>query len=163
MVKELLVDVRKVADYFIYKSKFDDNHYSTISPLKLQKLIYYAQAWHATRHNGQKMFKEDIEAWVHGPVVPLIYNDYRHYGYNNITKNIQEIPECIENNPDVKTTLDVVWSLYNKFDAKTLEKMTHSEEPWKSARGSIPSYQSSNNIISIDSMMEYYQQYLGSS
>lgn len=56
---------------------------SLITPLKLQKLLYYAQAWSLV-FRGKALFYEDIEAWVHGPVIPLVYQRYKHHGYNLI-------------------------------------------------------------------------------
>jgi uncharacterized phage-associated protein len=43
-----------------------------ITNLKLQKLLYYCQAWSLV-FTGQALFAERIEAWVHGPVVPSIF------------------------------------------------------------------------------------------
>lgn len=161
-MSEKLIDVTDVADYFIYKSNFDNKFRRTISPLKLQKLIYYAQAWHVTLNSGKKMFDEDIEAWVHGPVVRSIYGKYRCYGYNFISEEIKQPPKSLnqKEHNGKRNTLDLVWNLYNDLDAKTLEKMTHSEEPWQKTREDIPSHQASNRVISTQSMQDYYKKYL---
>lgn len=154
------IDVLDVAKYFLYKSKFDENHYVTITPLKLQKLVYYAQAWYVTLNDGEKIFQDKIEAWVHGPVVRKLYDEYKKYGYNFINENVKHIPNSIKNNEKVKQILDLVWEIYHEYDAKTLEKLTHSEEPWRKARKGLPSYAASNNEISIETMQKYYGQYL---
>lgn len=161
-MRDVLIDVFDVANYFIYKSNFDNKARRTISPLKLQKLIYYAQAWHVTLNEGKKMFDEDIEAWVHGPVVRSVYRKYRHYGYNFISEEIKQLPPKLNEKEyeNIKETLDLVWKLYNELDAKTLEKMTHSEAPWRQARKGIPSHEASNRIITTQSMRDYYKKYL---
>ena len=70
-----------VANYLLSYAK---KRNSSVDNLKLQKLLYYAQAWHLV-FRGKPLFRERIEAWVHGPVVPLIYREYRKYGYLQIT------------------------------------------------------------------------------
>ena len=40
-----------------------------ITQLKLQKLVYYADAWFLANFD-EPLIKEDFEAWAHGPVVP---------------------------------------------------------------------------------------------
>lgn len=61
-----------IAKHFI---RFANEEGSFISNLKLQKLVYYAQAWHLAIH-GTPLFEEDFEAWVHGPVIPSLYQKY---------------------------------------------------------------------------------------
>lgn len=52
-------------------------------PLKLQKLLYLAQGF-SYAFNDKPLFDDDIEAWVHGPVVPIVYNEYKEYKYNPV-------------------------------------------------------------------------------
>ena len=61
---------QQIADWIL--SQLNSNSGDTISPLKLQKLLYYCQAWHYTIFN-EVLFDERIEAWTHGPVVPSQY------------------------------------------------------------------------------------------
>jgi len=158
-IDHAVVDVNDVADYFIYKSQFDARRRSSISPLKLQKLLYYSQAWFYTLME-RKLFSDKIEAWVHGPVVPSIYDKYKRYGYNDISKNVDNIPQSIKRNEDVKDILDAVWYTYNQFDAKTLEKISHMESPWRKARGDLKAYQPSNREITVEDMRNYYKTYI---
>ena len=58
-----------VADYFLYKANKEKK---PITNKKLQKLVYYAQAWSLVLNN-KKLFSEPIEAWVHGPAVRSLY------------------------------------------------------------------------------------------
>ncbi len=61
---------------------------NTLKPdtLKLQKLLYFAQGISYCM-NDEELFSEQLEAWVHGPVVPSVYRQYRDYGYNPIDIN----------------------------------------------------------------------------
>lgn len=154
-----MLKVSAIADFFIYKSQFDEKPSYTITPLKLQKLIYYSQAWYLAIE-GDALFSNDIEAWVHGPVIPEIYHEYKKYGYNQIRKTIDHIPEEITSNAKINKILHSVWEIYKDFDAKELEKLTHSEEPWKHARKGLEPYESSNNIIKPCDMEAYYGKFV---
>lgn len=152
-MKSAVVDVNDVADYFIYKGKFYELQRGSISNLKLQKLLYYSQAWFYTL-TGYKLFDEKVKAWAHGPVVPNIYYKYKKYGYNGITKKVNSIPPLIERNVNVKDVLKGVWRTYGDFSAKDLEKITHLEPPWQRARNT-PSKE-----ITVDKMKDHYKSYL---
>jgi uncharacterized phage-associated protein len=128
---------------------FSHTKQNPISNLKLQKLLYYAQAWHLALFK-QPLFEEEIEAWVHGPVVPQIFRRYRDCKWNPIT-NGGAIPS-----PSLSTHLDEVWRVYGNLSAFDLERLTHSEDPWRIARDGLPSDASSNAIIEKSSMQEYY-------
>ena len=62
-----------VANYFL--CRVDREAGDTISLLKLQKLVYYAQAWSLVMRD-QLLFSQDIEAWSSGPVVRDVWNQY---------------------------------------------------------------------------------------
>ncbi|MFM6174756.1 MAG: Panacea domain-containing protein [Sphaerospermopsis kisseleviana] len=77
----MLLTCFEVAKYFI---RLAHETGSFISNLKLQKLVYYAQAWHLALFE-QPLFNEDFEAWIHGPVVPELYHYYKKFGWRNIS------------------------------------------------------------------------------
>lgn len=141
-----------IAHYFILKSRKEDR---PITHLKLQKLLYYAQAW-SLAIRKEKIFNSDIEAWMHGPVVRSIYNSYKKYGFGNILENIDE--STIDIDAETLKFLDEVYTVYGKFDGKILEKFTHSEKPWQKARDNAEIGLSTGNIITPESMIEYYTQ-----
>lgn len=142
------VSVFDVAAYFI---KLADNKEMELTPLKLQKIIYYAQAF-VYVFLGKPLFKERLEAWRHGPVCPELYRAYRKYGYKQILSienggnddNIRRIS-------DVKEILDSVWEIFGRYSGPQLEEMTHQEKPWQDAirRGL-------NSTISLESMKRYF-------
>lgn len=121
-----------------------------ISNLKLQKLLYYAQAWHLVLYE-EMLFNDEIEAWVHGPVVPGVFREYKVFGWKPIaTKCHVVIPE------DLRFHLSEVNRVYGKFDAVTLERMTHREDPWRNARGTLAPDEPSHAVISRSSMKNYF-------
>ncbi len=65
-----------IADFFL--SNISAEKREPISPLKLQKLVYYAHAWHYTIC-GVPLFEEGIEAWMNGPVVPSLFRRFARY------------------------------------------------------------------------------------
>ncbi|MEO0351559.1 MAG: type II toxin-antitoxin system antitoxin SocA domain-containing protein [Cyanobacteria bacterium P01_A01_bin.15] len=136
-----------IANYFIWLANETG---SFISNLKLQKLVYYAQAWHIALYDTP-LFEEDFQAWVHGPVIPSLYQKYKSFGWQPILEEtLPEIPES------VSQFLREVAEEYFPCDAYELERMTHAEDPWCWARGELPSDSPSNEIIKKEWMKEYY-------
>ena len=141
-----------VADYYLSKSE--------MSPKKLQKILYYAYSWTLALLNERvddlsfKLFDDQIEAWVHGPVVPYIYHKYKEYGWGNIPKlsnyNKNNFPE------DVLDILEQVWTAYGDFSGNELESITHKEDPWIIARKGCSVSSPSSTPISDIIIFEYY-------
>jgi len=144
---------RSVANYFL--SKIDVKAGMSVSNLKLQKLVYYAQAWHLARFS-QSLFKEDFQAWVHGPVIPELYHTHKNCGYCCIAK-MELFNENIFTEKELET-LSMIWDVYGKYDAKYLESLTHIEDPWNVARKGIDRYEMSQEIISKEVMRTFYKE-----
>lgn len=143
-----MITAREVAKYVI---KFFHNSEDLITNLKLQKLLYYIQGWHLGL-NGKQLFEEDFQAWVHGPVQPAIYGEYKSYRWNPISEEIRDI-----NLP--KEACDHIEDVLKVFGVKQtyeLERMTHHEEPWILARGDIQHDAECTNIITKSSMQSYF-------
>lgn len=121
-----------------------------ISNLKLQKLLYYAQAWHLALYDAP-LFDDKIEAWVHGPVVPGVFREYKEYAWRPITKTIQALIP-----PTLAFHLNEVLRAYGNFDATALESMTHREDPWKITRGTLSPDEPSNRVITLEVMKKYF-------
>ena len=135
-----------VAKYLIASFQKKDKE---ISNLKLQKLLYYAQAWHLALYSTS-LFDEKIEAWVHGPVVPGVFREYKPFGWNPIDVQGVIPPE------EVRFHIKEVIRAYGHFDAVTLERMTHRESPWRDARGTLAPDAPSKSVISHPAMKKYY-------
>jgi len=139
-----------VARYFL--GRVDREAGDTISLLKLQKLVYYAQAWSLV-FRSQPLFDRDIEAWVSGPVVRDVWNQYKAYKYSDIPSPDNFDGEFEEDEIEV---LEEVWNAYGELSAKHLAELTHSEMPWLNARKGLETAEKSTNIISHDDMTACY-------
>lgn len=129
------ISVFDIANYFI-NYNYDLSSESFITPLKLQKLCYYAQAYYIATY-GEKLIKEDFQAWVHGPVCPELYEKYKKYGMQPIIPE-EAFDRTIFTDKQLKI-LDYVQKEYGIYDGKFLEYITHQEKPWKNARkGYLP-------------------------
>jgi len=124
-----------------------------MSAMKLQKLIYYSQAW-ALVWSEKPLFKEQIQAWANGPVVPAVYNYHR--GMFSVTPEVFATHSSDNLTEEEKDTINRVVSFYGEHSAQWLSDLTHSESPWIIARGDLPPTAPSNAEISIASMHEYY-------
>ncbi len=141
--------LQSVANYFLYVANRSG---MSINNKKLQKLVYYAQAWHLVLCNDS-LFEDQIEAWVNGPVVKDLWSQYNvHYTGPIPAAQVME-PSLT---PEVKRVLDEVWQVYGKFDADYLVELVHSESPWLKAREGLDENLPSRREITIESMREYY-------
>ncbi len=142
-----LSEIELIAEYIIHIGK-------EITPLALQKILYYAQGFYSTFF-GEFLYKDDCEAWVHGPVYTDIYEKYKIYGSSNIPMNMEyDIEDILED--DKRELLEVIVKCFGYYNGKALEKMTHCELPWIKARKGIPSNEKSNNIINKKEIEEYF-------
>jgi uncharacterized phage-associated protein len=142
---------KKAADYII---AFSHDCGDPISNLKLQKLLYYSQAWYLALYD-KPLFDERIEAWVHGPVVPPVYGAYKGWAWQPIQDN--PTLDSVGLPGAVKAHLNEIMDAYGSMGAYDLEKLTHSEAPWLNSRGGIPIDQASNALISHEEMKNFYR------
>lgn len=139
-----------VANLFI---QWANNEGDLITNLKMQKLLYYAQAWHLVYFN-EPLFKETVEAWGWGPVIPEAYQEFKKFGYNPI----QYEGNGKEEQKFSKKQLGFLHSLYDNFinySAHELVNITHNESPWKDAFA-----KGSSTEISHTSMKDFYSKLL---
>ena len=123
-----------------------------MSTWKLQKLCYYAQAWHYT-WTERRLIKEDFEAWRNGPVCPELFA--AHKGKFMISaEDLQGEPSNM--NDDERDSVDVVLKDYGDRPPYELREQSHFEKPWKSARGDLPDDVPCKNVITLESMGSYY-------
>lgn len=145
-----MLTVEQVADYFLLQ--VDEDAGDVMTNLRLQKLVYYAQAWHLAIV-GKPLFQDDVEAWVHGPVVPRLYYAYRDYGWQPIPRPDRD---AVAMGDQTRELLDEVWDTYGQFSAKALENLTHSEDPWSDARSGYEPGTLCQEVISKEAMRLYY-------
>lgn len=150
MGKVKKISALSVAEYFIDKA---NKRNESITNKKLQKLLYYAQVWSLVV-NDEKLYSERIEAWVHGPAVPVVYRKFKVFEFNSIKLDTSSISFNVSRK-QIKL-LDNIWSVYGKYDAEYLELLSHSELPWQEARNEMSVSERSNNAISLVTARKYY-------
>ena len=121
-----MANVLDIAKYIITLA--DEEVGDLISNLKLQKLTYYSQGF-SLALNEENLFDADIMAWEHGPVVPILYDEYKKFGSGAIT-NEEPFDDSILSDAN-KELINEVYEVYGQFSAWKLRNMTHDESPWK--------------------------------
>lgn len=139
MEKQGILDARSLAYYIKNKYEKEYSNGKEISPLKLQKSLYFCFAyWGGFVRNSKTLknelsdnnyneilFSNKIEAWVYGPVVPEVY-----YESNNLEKYK---PTCENPFTDdfVKNYIDgILEDVLQANDFKLVE-VSHQDKCWK--------------------------------
>lgn len=123
-----------------------------MTTMKLQKLVYYAQAWSLV-WDDRPLFGERIEAWANGPVCPVLYDAHR--GRFDISVDDIEGDESSLSEDAVKT-VDAVIGYYGDKSSHWLSQLTHEEPPWRDARRGLKAGERGTNEITNADMVEYY-------
>lgn len=122
-----------------------------VGAMKLQKLVYYAQAWSLVRRQAP-LFHEPIEAWAYGPVVYELYTQHR----GQFVVRAAQRGSADALSADEQRVVDDVLSYYGQYGDSQLSQMTHEEAPWRHARGAIPAGRPGDSTITLESMRQYY-------
>lgn len=123
-----------------------------MTAMKMQKLVYYSQAWHLARE-GEPLFSEPIEAWVNGPVVRELYDAHR--GQFSLSR--WPLGDSHSLSAAQRALVDEVLETYGGRSAAWLSQLTHSEDPWQQARGELPDNARSSAIVDLDAMRRFYR------
>ncbi|CEO36540.1 putative zinc finger/helix-turn-helix protein [[Clostridium] sordellii] len=121
---------------------------------KLQKLCYYAYSWYLVKYKTP-LINNKFEAWRHGPVCDDLYQRYKDYGNRPICSS-NDIPINVKKNKEVLDFINKIYEIYGKYDADKLEKLTHSEDPWKLTRIGLSDNASCRRVITDQSIINYY-------
>lgn len=121
------VDVFDVVNYFLARDAMHGGD-ADVSPLKLQKLLYLAQA-NFLATTGHRLFNESIRAYEHGPVVYRVYTKYRGIDtalvHNKIEIQSPVLPTVIDD------FLAKIWERWSPYSAWELRNLTHRQAPWR--------------------------------
>jgi len=123
---------------------------SKITSMKLQKLLYYCQAWSLV-WDEKPLFEEKVEAWANGPIVREVFNKHRkEFFVNKLPGDSSKLTDT------QKDTINSVLKYYGDKSSQWLSDLTHKEDPWENAREGLAPGERGNNEITLASMMEYY-------
>ena len=165
-----MVDIKDIANYTIFRLLQNGN---TICHLKLQKILYYLQAWYLVYFNHQLLFQDAPEAWVNGPVYRVIYDIYRDRGmYTQFSMETIMSPDGLEKNFTEKllsamnlsdedlSFIEAIYRHYGTMSHDYLVFLTHSQRPWNEARKGLQPFEYTDEKISFDEMYNYYSEAL---
>jgi uncharacterized phage-associated protein len=135
------LSVEDVARYFLVRQ---DATVEPITPKKLQKLVYLAQGMSlALLHRSlwdTETLGARVTAWEEGPVVPVLYREYKSYRWRElpIPKNFDA--DAID--PTARAMMDAVLATYGRMSADQLTDLTHKHDPWMKAwaKAANPAY-----------------------
>lgn len=122
-----------------------------IDTFKLQKLVYYCQAWHLVWDNAP-LFDDPVQAWAAGPVIRSVYENHR--GRYSVTEWPSGDPGALTRSE--RATVDAVVGSYGGLTGRQLSHLTHNEQPWKDARDGLAPTDRSNTEITLESLYAYY-------
>ena len=156
----------KVIDVCRHVINYSNEQDYGVSNLKLQKLLYFIQAYFLTnKKDNTPCFDEKIEAWDFGPVVPEAYRQYKQYGSGDIptiksyilfdaddiwnSKRVGFTDNIIKD--EDKSLIDKVIDKFADYSATDLVSLTHRQSPWINAYAPHQ-----YNEITIDAIREYF-------
>lgn len=118
----------QVANAFIQKAI--DGKIPALTPMKLQKLMFFAQSWYL-RVNGCRLINDEFVRWKYGPVIQSVYYEFARNGggvINKFAKDFcgEDIAYQLETTDDL--FLDKVIATYGAFSGWQLSDMTHDKD-----------------------------------
>lgn len=143
-----MMTIMDAARYFIYLSY--NQKIRSLTPLKLQKLLYLAQGWSCV-WDGVYLFPEEFVAWKYGPVNESIYDEFKKYKSDEIPE--REGIEGRDLDKSDKETLEAVWEEYSDLSAYALVDLTHKQLPWQLAYG-----KGTNELIAKEVISHYFRE-----
>jgi uncharacterized phage-associated protein len=136
-----------------------------VTPMKLQKLMYYCHADFMVSP-GVPLIAQEFEAWDYGPVIPSVFGAFKKFGgepiddraaqFNPITATLEVAPRA-----DLGGALGLVrqsFDIYANFSAGMLSRMSHVEQgPWDEARKMFARGLNANRRISNSLIRAYHR------
>lgn len=148
------IDSCILADYIL-------KHYGPMSHLKLQKLLFYCDAY-SLAYFDKELITDEFEAWIHGPVSRKVFDNLKDKSI--LYSDLKFIPSGIDVDEefdkltsDQKDLLKEILSQLSSWSGIELESATHHETPWLEARKGLSSADKCNVHISKETTKEYYK------
>lgn len=137
---------------------------STLTHMKLQKLVYIAHGWYLAISQGDPLIRERVEAWDYGPVISELYAEFAKYGKDKIDAlflavgsvdgSLTSVEPSIEDDDSLaRNVIDRIWEVYGDLNAYQLSSMTHEPDtPWEKAR------QRGGSVIRDEDIFDHFKQ-----
>jgi uncharacterized phage-associated protein len=128
-----------------------------LSQLKLQKILFYAAGWYAAQRK-ERLFVEDLYAWKYGPVVPVVYEEFKRFESRDLLEEKTQLStDDVAPNTELDDDLMSVLRKYGKMSAYELVARTHDEWVWRK------NYNGSNELMPFEEIKEAFLQKLPAS
>jgi uncharacterized phage-associated protein len=141
-----MANVLDVAAYILEKR-------GPMTAMKLQKLVYYSQAWHIVWEE-EELFDARIEAWIDGPVVPDLFKC--HKGSLRVSSLKSFGADARRLKEHERSSIDAVLEYYGDKDPQWLSDLTHLESPWSEARAGLHGEERGSRQITPEMLGRYY-------
>ena len=138
-----MINIIDAAKYLVFLSY---QNMKSLTPLKLQKILYLSQGWSYV-WDDKPLFKEHFNAWQYGPVNVEVYEYFKKYGRAEIPED--ESLSYISDSCS-RETLESVWRNYCNYSAFELVNLTHQQSPW------IKAFQKGTEISNSD-IKDYFR------
>jgi uncharacterized phage-associated protein len=143
-----------------------NSHGADVTPMQLQKLIYFANGYFMAEHDGRPLVNEFFEAWDYGPVVPTVYYEFREYvdrpirrlayTFDRVKKRRIVAPQPVGDD-EAEDTVKWVWDAYGGMDGPQLSRLSHKVDgPWDRARKRSSNSFMRNERLEQADLMEYF-------
>lgn len=162
-MSEPLYNVQQVANFFLAKGEEEGRG---LSSLKLLKLVYIGYGW-VLALTGRRLFSEKIQAWQHGPVVPALYHEFKHYRSDPISEKAVSFdldslaftePTIPDSDKETRLILERVWEAHKSLTGWSLRNMTHEVgSPWHSVYNELDR----DTVISDELIAPYFKERIG--
>lgn len=114
----------------LLKRAFDEN--VSVSPMALQKLLYFVASEYAKKTGGRQLLEENFQPWRYGPVVRSVYDEFKPFGAGSIRafgKDAQEkaYMAAERKDPKLAEAINAVWDAAKHRSAVSLSRITHND------------------------------------
>lgn len=142
-----MANVIDVAAYILERT-------GSVTTMKLQKLVYYAQVRYLVM-NGHPLFSDEIQAWANGPVSPRLY--HVHAGRYMIGKGgLGSSGSAKALSEPERAAANYVVEKLGAYSGEQLRELSHGERPWQDARRGFAPGARCSEPITVESMLSYY-------
>ncbi len=150
------IDILELAKFLILYFKETE---ISISNTKLQKILYYIQAWHLVFCDQHPLFDDEPEAWVRGPVYRTVYNSYDKLLASTEVENYNnQLITNLDISAKQEEVLQRVIDHYGTMSTDKLIYLTHAEKPWNEAREGYSIFAYCDKTITHENMYIYYNE-----
>lgn len=123
------VKVLDVAKYLICKFNNETGNLS-ITQLKLQKLLYFIEAYYMAKYDKDNLYEDNFLAWTYGPVCKRVYDKYKIFMDSQIVEEHCTI-SATDFDDEVNESIEYVFEHFGRLSTTSLIMLTHLKaSPW---------------------------------